>query len=118
MRKYYRYFGLLLIAVFLVSCGGGGGGAAIIIPTGNTTLTWPAVTTYEDGSPMNNLAGYKVHYGTSSGHYTNTINVPIPTATTYKVTGLPAGTTYYFVVTAYNTLGVESAASTEVFKKI
>jgi fibronectin type 3 domain-containing protein len=117
MRKYYWYFGLLLIAV-LVSCGGGGGGGTII-PTGTATLTWSKVTTYEDTSPIGTaLAGYKVHYGTSSGVYTNTILVSSPTATNYTVT-LPAGATYYFVVTAYNNAGIESAPSSpEVHKTL
>jgi hypothetical protein len=38
--------------------------------------------------------------------------------TTYTVTGLETGTTYFFVVTAYNSSGTESSFSNEVSKTI
>lgn len=116
MRKLHWYLPLLLIVLFVLSCGGGGGGGGV--PTGAATLNWAAPTTNDDGTSITGLAGYKVHYGTSPGRYTHTINVPNPTTTTCKVINLPAGATYYFVVTAYNSSGVESAPSSEVFKKI
>jgi hypothetical protein len=117
MEKKFRYLLLLLLVFLAVSCGGEGGVGGLITPIGSATLTWIAPLTNDDGTPIAGLAGFKVHYGTSSHHYTNTINVRNPAATTYKVTGLLAGT-YYFVVTAYNTSGVESAPSNEVFKTI
>ena len=58
------------------------------------------------------LAGYKVYVGTASGVYTTTIDVG--KVTTYTVTGLQPGNTYYFVVTAYNLSGFESGYSNEV----
>lgn len=69
------------------------------------TLSW-------DQNPETDIAGYRVHWGTTSGHYTETRDVG--NFTTYKVTGLAQGTTYYFVVTAYNTIGLESLPSEEV----
>jgi len=59
-----------------------------------------------------NIAGYRLHYGTSSGDYTQTIEVG--NTTTALVSNLTAGTTYYFVVTAYDTSNVESPSSNEV----
>jgi hypothetical protein len=38
--------------------------------------------------------------------------------TSYTVTGLETGTTYFFSVTAYNSSGVESSFSSEVAKTI
>ena len=70
----------------------------------NVQLAW-------DPNTDSDLAGYKVYYGTVSGSYGTTITVG--NQTTYTVTGLPAGT-YYFVVTAYNTAGIESGFSNEV----
>jgi hypothetical protein len=64
-----------------------------------------------DPNPEANLAGYKVYYGLAPGNYGVAIN--LGNQTTYTVTGLAVGT-YYFVVTAYNTLGLESDASNEV----
>ena len=50
------------------------------------TLAWDANTEPD-------LAGYKVHYGTSSGSYTSSVDVH--KVTTAIVTGLTAGQTYY-----------------------
>jgi len=58
------------------------------------------------------IAGYRVYYGTSSGSYSQTINVG--STTTATVWNLAPGKTYYFVVTDYNSLGLESGASNEV----
>jgi hypothetical protein len=116
MKKYFLHLAVLLIVLLVVSCSGSGGGG-IIIPTGSATLTWTAPNTYNDGTPLT-VAGFKVHYGTSPGHYTLMINITRPSAATYTVTGLRVGATYYFVVTAYDASGVESAPSNEMSKKI
>jgi len=58
------------------------------------------------------VAGFRVHYGASSGQYTQTDDVG--NATTATISGLSAGETYYFVVTAYNAAGDESAPSNEI----
>ena len=58
------------------------------------------------------IAGYRVHYGTSSGSYPQIFNVG--STTTVTVSGLIPGQTYYFVVTDYNTVGLESLPSNEV----
>jgi VCBS repeat-containing protein len=64
------------------------------------------------------LAGYKIHYGTASGNYTQTVDVGNPALVDDRVPGqvnnLTEGTTYYFVATACNTSGIESDYSTEV----
>jgi hypothetical protein len=116
MKNFYRLVPLLFIILFLVSCGGGGG--SVPVPTGTATLAWTPPTTNDNGTSIGtSLAGFKVHYGTSSGLYTSTIVISSPTATNYTAT-LPAGATYYFVVTAYNTSGIESVPSNEASKKI
>src|SRR5262249_14538696 len=57
--------------------------------------------------------GYWLYYGPTSGSYTARIDVG--TATTYTITGLASGQTYYFAVTAYDrTDNVESPFSNEV----
>ncbi len=86
----------------------------------DVTLGW-------DPNTETNMAGYKVYYGTTQGgpyngsgsnERTSPILVPVnrlanvarPECT---VRGLPDGT-YYFVITAYNTQGLESGYSNEV----
>jgi hypothetical protein len=61
------------------------------------------------------LAGYKIHYGTTSGQYDRHIDVG--NMTQYTITGLDDGV-YYFAATAYNTSGIESAYSNEVSTEI
>ncbi len=69
------------------------------------TLSW-------DPNTEADLAGYKVHYGTVSGSYTNSIDVHQVTA--YSVVGLNVGQTYYFSASAYNASGASSGYSNEV----
>jgi hypothetical protein len=80
-------------------------------PSSNSTatLTWNADTS-------TNLAGYKVHFGTASGVYSSSIS--LGNVTSYTVTNLLIGNTYYFAVTAYNNSGIESGFSNEVSKSI
>jgi hypothetical protein len=80
------------------------------VAMGTATLSWTAPTQNTDGSPLNNLAGYRIHYGNSPGNYTNTEAVNNAGITSFVVTGLSAGT-WYFVSTTINTDGVESAYS-------
>jgi hypothetical protein len=61
------------------------------------------------------LAGYTIHYGTSSGAYS--VAVPVGLTTSHTITGLSAGT-YYFAVTAENTSGAGSGYSNEGSKVI
>jgi Fibronectin type III domain len=58
------------------------------------------------------IAGYRLYYGTSSGVYTQQIEVGNTTAT--LVSNLADGQTYFFAVTAYNAAGAESTPSNEV----
>ena len=80
-------------------------------PTNNTaTLTWTAPTTNTNGSALTDLAGYQIHYGTTPGALSNTINIANPGATTYVVTNLTTGT-WYFAMSAYTNTGLASPMS-------
>jgi hypothetical protein len=59
-----------------------------------------------------NIAGYRIHLGTTSGVYSQTIQVG--NITTAVVPNLITGTRYYFVVTAYDSSNFESLPSNEV----
>lgn len=91
-----------------------------VVPSasGTATLTWTPPTQNIDGSPLTDLAGYIVYWGTSSGSYSNSIRLSNPGLTSYVVDNLLNGTTYYFVTTAYNDVGLESSFSNEASKAI
>jgi Putative Ig domain len=78
--------------------------------SGSVPLSWVPPTTNTDGSPLTNLAGYIISYGTSASGLTQQITVASATATSYTVTGLAAGT-WYFTVAAYTSVGTQSAPS-------
>ncbi len=71
----------------------------------SVTLAW-------DPNFEPDIAGYIVRYGTSSRNYTDTIDPGNVTSTT--LTDLTPGSTYFFVVTAYNTDALESLPSNEI----
>jgi hypothetical protein len=72
-------------------------------PAAQVTLAWDANTEPD-------LAGYKLYYGTSSGNYSNHIDVG--NVTSYTMT-LGPGIIYHFAVTAYNST-LESSFSNEI----
>jgi len=78
--------------------------------TGSATLSWNPPTTNTDGSSLANLAGYKIYYGSSATALTQSIQITNPGLTTYVVSNLGPGTTY-FAIAAYSSTGVESQQS-------
>ncbi len=58
------------------------------------------------------LAGYRVYYGTSSGEYTNFVDVGLTTV--YRLDNLLEDVTFYVALTAYDSAGNESDFSAEV----
>jgi hypothetical protein len=77
-------------------------------------LAWTPPTQNDDGSTLTDLSGYKIHYGTASKSYSQSI--PLTNAaglTRYQLDSLPKGT-IYIAMTAVNAAGSESDFSTEV----
>jgi hypothetical protein len=89
-----------------------GGIAGLLAGLPAVAQTAQSVALLWDANPDPGIVGYRVYYGTSSGNYSQTNDVGNVTGTT--VSGLAAGQTYYFVVTDYNTAGLESLPSDEV----
>jgi hypothetical protein len=79
----------------------------------SVTLGWVAPTENSNGTPITDLAGYKIHYGTASQEYTQVVSLANPSLSRYVVDSLTSGT-YYFAITAYNSQGTESAFSGEI----
>jgi hypothetical protein len=80
----------------------------VLMGTGHAAdvrLAWNA-------SPEPDIAGYKIYYGTASRVYDWSIDAK--KVTTFTVSGLADGRTYYFAVTAYDTSNLESTYSNEV----
>ena len=74
---------------------------------GAATLSWTPPTQNTDGSALTNLAGYRIHYGTSATTLTQSIQIANPGLTTYVIEDLSPGT-YYFAVRAFTSNGGES----------
>jgi len=79
------------------------------------TLSWAAPTQRVDGTPLVDLSGYKVFVGQTPRNYSRIIDVAGAPNTRYTVTGLSAGT-WYFSISAYDAVGLESDKSPEVSK--
>lgn len=85
--------------------------------TGSANLSWTVPTENTNGTPVTDLAGYHIYYGTSAGAWTSTITVLEATETSYTVSGLAPGT-YYFTIVAFNTAGDDSPQSNVASKTI
>jgi len=88
------------------------GGLLILAAPSTTVQAGQSVTLAWDQSTYPTVAGYDIYCGGASGTYTNMINAG--NATNATISGLIAGTTYYFAATTYSSLGVESPFSSEV----
>lgn len=84
---------------------------------GTVTLSWVAPTQNSDGSPLRDLAGYKIYYRKSSENYRQEIRIENPGITTYIVQNLSPGV-YYFSATAINSSDLESSFSEEITKTV
>lgn len=89
----------LFIALVLLVC------TVSFVNAESITLAW-------DANTESDLDGYKLYYGTSTGNYLTPIDVG--NVTTYELSGLDTGVTYYIALTAYDTVNNESEKSDEI----
>jgi large repetitive protein len=85
--------------------------------SGSATLNWSAPTQNTNGTPLTNLAGFNIYYGTSAGNLNQTVHIANAGLTTYVLSELAAGT-WYFSINAYSTTGAESVVSNIASKAI
>jgi hypothetical protein len=120
-------------APWATSCAGSGGWGGAKAPTGSQTLpaitvsttyaldcvssanttaflSWLAVTQNTDGTPLTNLAGYRVFEGPSVGSLALRATTNASTLA-YQAQNLPVGTTRYFGIAALTTQGAQSPMS-------
>ena len=113
----------LTVSAPAVPAGGGAGGSAggsaggTTTATASATLSWVPPTTYTDGAPLVDLAGYRIKYGRDPAALTPQVTLAAPGTTRHIVTALGSGT-WYFAVVAYTSGGIESAVSAVVSKTI
>jgi hypothetical protein len=98
------------LAPFSITVGGAGS-------DGSARLHWTAPVLNTDGTPITDLAEYRVHYGLVSGRYDYTLATGSASITSMEIEGLAPGT-WYFAVKAVNRSGVESAFSREANKTV
>jgi len=77
-------------------------------------LTWTPPTTNTDGSPLTDLARYRIVYGRAANQLTQNVNVNAP-ASTHTIQNLATGA-WFFGIYAVNALGAESDLSNVVSK--
>ncbi len=127
MRKVSIFFGVLLFVMMAVGCGGGGGEKNANNPPANSAaLSWKPPSTRVNGSPLTDLAGFRIYYGKSPDDFNSpeklvsfqvTKEEACKPACRYTVKDLAAGR-YYFAVTAYDKDGNESPFSNIQDKEI
>jgi len=82
------------------------------IALGSVTLAWTPPSENIDGTPLTDLAGYKIYYGSAPGNYSAEIIVDNPGISRYLVDNLTPNN-WYFVVAAYDLAGHESEVTNE-----
>ena len=82
-------------------------GAGVTAPQHQVQLSWGASTS-------TGVTGYNVYRGSVSGGPYNKINPALVVGTTYSDSSVQAGKTYFYVTTALNGSGTESAYSNQV----
>ena len=79
------------------------------------TFSWDPPTTNTDGSPLTDLAGYKIYCGPGAGNYTMNQDMGNPPGNTYNPAGwLVHNTEYWCAATTYDTSANESGYSNEI----
>ena len=80
---------------------------ALASTAGTASLSWSEPAKNTNGTPLTNLAGYVVQYGTNSAALNTRISVGSANSTGVEIENLSPGT-WYFEVAAVNSAGVQS----------
>jgi hypothetical protein len=81
--------------------------------TGSATVDWVPPTKNTNGTPLTDLAGVRIYYGTSKTALSSMVQVASSTETSTTISKLSAGP-WYFSAAAYTTTGVQGAMSSVV----
>lgn len=106
------------LPAFSIIVGSGSGSAAPQAGSGpGVALSWDVPTRTIEGETLQNLAGYRIHYGTNENALVNSIEVASAGQNSFTVQNLPRGT-YYFAVRAFTTTGEESRLSNVISRVV
>lgn len=121
---------LVFAAALLAACAGGDSdsnsrneardsGSNGQLPTnlGAASLSWLPPTDKTDGSPLTDLAGYRIYWGRTQAGFQHSATVDNPGISAYVVEGLAPGQ-WRFAVTAFDAQGIESGFSNTAVKVI
>lgn len=84
---------------------------------GVASLQWETPPSKVDGSPLDDLAGYRILYGHSSDDLDHSVVIDDPSTNSYVITSLTSGV-WYFAVVAVNASGLEGPPTTPTSKSI
>jgi putative Ig domain-containing protein len=84
---------------------------------GVASLRWELPPSKMDGSPLNDLAGYRILYGRHSNDLDQSVFIGDAAATSYEIDSLGEGV-WYFAVIAINASGLEGPPTTVASKSI
>ena len=126
MNRYrHSILALLVLFSFILLCGCGGGGSGgyngivvLVPPTGSPSKPLNLIAVSGDGqasiswNTVSSATTYTLYWGTSPGISTSSNKISGLTTTSYTHTSLTNSTTYYYRLTASNSLG-ESLQSDE-----
>jgi len=80
------------------------------VSNGSATLSWQPPVERTDGSPLTDLAGYRIYFGAAPDSLGQAVTLDNPGVTSYVVENLSQGT-WYFAMTAFDAAGLESDLS-------
>ena len=84
---------------------------------GVASLRWELPPSKVDGSPLNDLAGYRILYGRRSDDLDHSVFIGDASTTSYEINSLGEGV-WYFAVSAINASGLEGPPTTVASKSI
>ena len=80
-------------------------------------MQWEQPPSKVDGSPLDDLAGYRIVYGRNADDLDHSVFIDDPAQTSYEFTTLEAGI-WYFAVIAVNANGLEGPPTIAAMKSI
>lgn len=91
--------------------------AVVASAPGRATLSWDAPSQRTDGTPLTDLGGFRIYFGTSTGDLRYVVDIKDAGARSWVVEDLTPGT-WYFAATAFDAAGIESSRTNPASKTI